>query len=147
MLDGWVNVDRWPVGLAIDRGELAKMGEFQSWNLNMPPWPWADESVDAIEARDVFEHVDDAILFMSECWRILQTSKYLHIHTPHYKCIDAYTDPTHKRFPTEHTFDYWIPGTVLYQHHNATYGGARFELVDLTPDNGSMDVTLRRLAR
>lgn len=137
---GWVNVDRADM-------TLANGPEFMRWDLDVSPWPWKDESVDEIEARDVFEHVDSALVFMNECWRILKPSAYLYIHTPHYRSVDAFTDPTHRRFPTEHTFDYWVPGTLLFIDHNVAYGGARFELVTLEPDNGSMNVLLRRLVK
>ena len=99
-----------------------------------------------IEAWDVFEHVNDPILFITECHRILRPFKYLHLHTPHYMSPDAFTDPTHKRFPTEHTFDYWIPGRPLFERHNAAYGAVSFELVDMHMDQGSLDVTLRKMA-
>lgn len=95
-------------------------------NLDVGPWPWDDCSVHGILARHVFEHVNDPVLFMAECWRVLAPDNLLHIQTPHWKSRDAYTDPTHKRFPTEHTFDYWVDGTELRKHHGAAYSGVTF---------------------
>jgi SAM-dependent methyltransferase len=67
------------------------------------------------------------VLFLRECHRILAPRGELAIKTPHWSHRDAFTDPTHKRFPTEHTFDYWVRGTVLWQHHNKAYGGFYFD--------------------
>lgn len=132
-LPGYVNVDRVKVP-----------GVDQVHDLDVVPWPWDDEAASEIEARDIFEHVADAIAFMTECWRILQPFKLLHLRTPHVASMDAFTDPTHRRFPTQQTFDYWIPDTVLYRN-NAAYGGVAFERLSLAYDQGSMNVTLRKL--
>lgn len=132
---GWVNVD------------VAKQeGVDVVHDLDVGPWPFEDQAAAAIEAWDVFEHVSDPILFITECHRVLQPFKYLHLHTPHYTSPDAFTDPTHRRFPTEHTFDYWIPGRLLFDRHNKAYGGVSFDLVDMHMDQGSMDITLRKIA-
>ena len=132
--DGWVNLDI-----------AAQAGVDVVHDLDVGPWPFEDRTAEQIEAWDVFEHVADPVLFMTECHRILRPFKYLHVHTPHYTSPDAFTDPTHRRFPTEHTFDYWIPGTHLYRRHNAGYGGVAFELLDMHMDSGSLDLTLRKL--
>lgn len=130
---GYVNLDR-----------VAGPGVEVVHDLDRLPWPFEDDSADFLLATDVFEHVSDAIGFMTECHRILMPNCHLRLHTPHWRSADAFTDPTHKRFPTEHTFDYWIPGTVLSKH-NAAYGGVWFDLVALQPDGGSMDVILAKL--
>ncbi|HZR54573.1 MAG TPA: hypothetical protein VFB06_34370 [Streptosporangiaceae bacterium] len=135
-LRGYVNVDR----VQVDGVDVVH-------DLDVGPWPWSDESAEEIEARDVFEHVADALLFMTECWRILAPYNLLRIHTPYWRSIDAFTDPTHRRFPTEHTFDYWIPGTVLYGASNAAYGGVAYQRVHMGLDGGSLDVVLRKLPR
>lgn len=98
-------------------------------DLDAAPWPWLDSSVDEIMAKDVFEHVDDPVTFMTECHRVLRTGGTLRMQTPHWRSEQAFTDPTHKRFPTEFTWDYWIPGTILYEASNAAYGGVAFERV------------------
>lgn len=116
-------------------------------DLNHGPWPWATGSIQRILAEDVFEHVDDPVLFMTECWRLLQVGGPLFIKTPHYLHRDAFTDPTHKRFPTEHTFDYWVPGAGLFELHNAAYGGVGFMPGPLTVQDGCILVTLHKAAR
>lgn len=133
-MKGWVNLDI-----------AAIPGVDVVHDLDDAPWPFTDNSVTQIEAKDVFEHVTDAILFMKECHRILGNGNLLHIRTPHYLSIDAFTDPTHKRFPTQYTFDYWVPGTVYHTAHNAAYGGVSFKKVDLFIGGGAVDVTLAKL--
>src|ERR1035437_8050100 len=130
---GWINVDRVRLH-AIDVVH----------DLDVGPWPFESGTVEQLEAKDVFEHVVDPILFMTECYRILRPHGVLHIRTPHFTCLDAFTDPTHRRFCTEHTFDYWIPETILYREHNAAYGRAEFYLGKLVVDNGTIDVRLVR---
>lgn len=135
-LPGFVNVDR--VQLA---------GVDQVVDLDRLPWPWADASADEIMARDLFEHLADAVGFMVESHRVLVGGGTLFIRTPNVflSQSDAFTDPTHRRFPTWNTFDYWIPGTVYHAEHNAAYGGVSYALVDKRPDNGSMVVVLAKL--
>lgn len=95
-------------------------------DLDRPGWPWFDGQVHHILARHVFEHVENAPRFMAECWRVLRPGGTLDIVTPHWKSRDAYTDPTHRRFPTEYTFDYWVSGTMLNKHHGQAYRGVSF---------------------
>jgi predicted SAM-dependent methyltransferase len=114
-------------------------------DLDTGPWPFDDCTAEAILAKDVFEHVSDPVLFMTECWRILEGDAPLFIRTPYYKHRDAYTDPTHKRFPTEHTFDYWIPGTLLHRLHNAAYGSVDFRSGPMSIKDGAIEVTLFKI--
>ena len=134
ILTGWVNVDR------VDLPGINRVHD-----LNVGPWPFSDGVADQIVAKDVFEHVDDPILFMTECHRILSPGAGLLIQTPYYKGRDAYTDPTHKRFPTEHTFDFWIPGTLLHQRNNLAYGGVSFTRQYLEVSRETIAVTLLKI--
>lgn len=136
-IPGWVNTD------------IAKIeGVDVVWDLDEGPWPWADCSAANIEAVDVFEHVGNPVLFMSECWRILRPARFLHILVPDFRGANAFTDPTHRRFCTPDTFNYWIPGTWLYDHHGAAYGGHErpFECVDRFLKLESLNFTLRKIS-
>lgn len=114
-------------------------------DLDVSPWPIVPGAYSTIEAKDVFEHVLNPITFMVECHRALCPGGALHIRTPYFRSMDAFTDPTHRRFPTEFTFDYWIPGTVLHGLHNAAYGGVSFERVEpVRLDAGSLLAFLRK---
>ena len=87
------------------------------------PWPWKDATVDYIKASHVFEHVADPVRFMTEAHRVLAPGGVLDIRVPYYRHFFAFTDPTHRRFCTELTFDYWVPGTDLYEAYGDGMGG------------------------
>ena len=92
------------------------------------PWPFEDNAASEIRAMDIFEHVMDAVGFMTECHRILQPRGLLRIQTANWEHHTGYDDPTHRRQCTLHSMDYWIPGTQYYQQ-NLMYGGVAFERV------------------
>ncbi len=133
-LDGHVNVDL----VALPEVDVVH-------DLDVLPWPFDDHSVKAIVAQDVFEHVADPIGFMTEAHRVLESGGDLAIKSPHFRHQDAYTDPTHRRFCTPHTWDYWIPGTPLYERHNAAYGAVTFLLDSREVYNGSIFIQLRKI--
>lgn len=92
-------------------------------DLDESPWPWNDNGVTEIRAFDIFEHVTDPLLFMRECHRVLVVGGILNLHTCYWRSQNAYTDPTHKRFCTEESFDYWCPGTYLHSRYGNAYAG------------------------
>ena len=117
-------------------------------DLDVVPWPFDDASAEMILAQDVFEHVGNPIGFMTECHRVLETGGELVMKVPHFRHQDAFTDPTHRRFCTEHTFDYWIKGTVLYERHNAAYSTGRycaFTLSNRMVVAGSIFISLHKI--
>lgn len=91
------------------------------WDLDEFPWPWEDGEVEEIHAAHVFEHVTDPVGFMCEAWRVLQPEGWLHIEVPYWKSRNAFTDPTHRRYCTEETFLYWVPGTWLWDIGGTAY--------------------------
>jgi predicted SAM-dependent methyltransferase len=113
--EGWTGVD-------LFRGPAVDVVH----DLDVGPWPFADAAAHSILARHVFEHVADPVLFMAECHRVLEPGGLLWLVTPHWRSRDAYTDPTHRRFPTENTFDYWVKGTFLREHHGQAYAAVEF---------------------
>jgi SAM-dependent methyltransferase len=121
-LEGAVNVDRANIP-----------GVDVVYDLDSGPWPFPDSSADRIEAIDVFEHVREPLLFMAECWRILKVGGVLYMQAPHYLSKNAFTDPTHLRFCTNETWDYWVVGKPLYESFGAAYGGHThpFEMLSL----------------
>jgi SAM-dependent methyltransferase len=135
---GWVNVDT-----------VKQDGVDVVHDLDEFPWPFGDMEADHIRAFDVYEHVNDPLGFMAECHRVLQPGGALFIHTAYWKNECSFTDPTHKRFLTEKSFDYWIPGTDYNRRYGAAYArGCHFQLADLhldIPGVGDLNVTLRRI--
>lgn len=137
-MDGYVNVDSWH-----------QPGVDVVHDLDVFPWPWKDGEAEEIRAFDIYEHVDYPLEFMGECHRILQPGATLFIHTGHWRDMSSYTDPTHKRFLTEESFDYWVPGTYLNGRYGVAYArGRHFEKADIHLDGGGsglMSVTLRKI--
>jgi SAM-dependent methyltransferase len=52
------------------------------WDLNITPYPWADNSVDGIEMWHTLEHLENWWDAFTECARILRPGGRLHIRVP-----------------------------------------------------------------
>jgi SAM-dependent methyltransferase len=79
-------------------------------DLTKFPYPFKDESVDAIYASHFVEHLDgiERIKFFNECHRILKPSGIMRLLHPYYKSVRAVQDPTHKWPPiSENSYFYW----------------------------------------
>ena len=70
-LDGGINVD----GFEPCKPDVL-------WNLNETPYPWDDNSVDAIFAYHVFEHLENWWGAFTECARILKPGGQLEVRVP-----------------------------------------------------------------
>lgn len=137
-LDGYVNVDA-----------VRQPGVDVVHDLDIFPWPFKDGEAAEIQAFDVYEHVDYPLEFMGECHRILQPGGTLYIHTAYWRNSDSFRDPTHKRFLTEESFDYWVPGTYLNGRYGVAYArGCHFRKSDVhldAPGRGDLNVTLIKI--
>jgi len=76
-------------------------------NLNKFPYPFKDNEFDEVFASHVLEHVDDLVRVMKELKRICKPKARIKIRGPHFACGLAYRDPTHKRFFSYFTFEYF----------------------------------------
>ncbi|WP_161784346.1 class I SAM-dependent methyltransferase [Aquabacterium sp. NJ1] len=72
--------------------------------------PYPDGSVDEIYSSQVFEHLRDLNAVMEECHRVLRPQGLLHVTVPYWSSEGAFRDPTHVRFFSEKSFDYWEAG-------------------------------------
>ncbi len=79
-------------------------------NLEKFPWPFEDNSVDAIFCSHYIEHTPDLISFANELHRILKVGAKAEIIAPYYSSIRAWQDPTHLRAISENTFLYFNKG-------------------------------------
>ena len=95
-------------------------------DLNVFPYPFADNEWDRILCRDVLEHVDDFVRTVDEIWRIARPAAMVEVSGPFMSSVNFFSDPTHKRAFTSKTFDYFIEGTRAFMFG---YSKARFELV------------------
>jgi len=77
--------------------------------------PFKDNSVDEIIANHVFEHVHNFIPLMHELHRICKKEATIKIKTPFFSAWGQYNDPTHVRFFTPFTFDYFKKGNYSHE--------------------------------
>jgi hypothetical protein len=101
-------------------------------DLDVAPWPWKPGASSYIKASHVFEHVASPVVFMTEAWRVLHVDGLLDIRVPGGGYIapglwlpheNGFTDPTHRRHCTPRTWDYWIPGELLFEAYGRGLGG------------------------
>jgi SAM-dependent methyltransferase len=128
ILDGAVALDlgcgnrKLPGSVGVDSLKLPAVDVVH--NLSQFPWPFNDNSADLIFANHFMEHSDDFVKTMEEVYRILKPGGRLVMQVPYFRAVDAVNDPTHKRFFSSHTLDYFIEGTQLFEYH---YSSARFK--------------------
>lgn len=76
-------------------------------DLNKIPFPFENNKFDLILANHVLEHLNNLIEVMEELYRILKPFGLLRILVPYFASPSAFIDPTHKRYFTLGTFDYF----------------------------------------
>lgn len=112
-------------------------------DLNITPYPFDDGSVEEIVADNVLEHLNDVIAVMEEWHRLCRNGALIKISLPYYKSSGAFSDPTHKHFFTENSFQYFSP-----EHEYNFYTKARFKILKvklLAKDFGDRRHKLRNL--
>lgn len=77
-------------------------------DLNIYPYPIKDNEFDKIYAKHVIKHVNDPVIFIQECYRILKDNGTIFVETPHFSSRVAYSEPDHKRF-----FSYFMFSNLL----------------------------------
>lgn len=90
---GWINVDKAHAAAAD-----------QVVDLETLPWPWADNSVDAILLHHVLEHLgqrtETFLGIVKELYRVSKPGAEITIVVPHPRSDDFVNDPTHVRAVT-----------------------------------------------
>lgn len=69
--------------------------------------PFVDNSVSGAYSIHSIEHMHHVITFMEELYRVCKPGAKVLIRTPYYASRKAFVDPTHVRFMTEESFDYF----------------------------------------
>jgi hypothetical protein len=77
--------------------------------------PFKDGEVSEIIAEHVLEHIDNFVPLMHELWRICQNHSIIKIKVPFYSSWGQFNDPTHVRFFTPFTFDYFQLGNYSHE--------------------------------
>lgn len=112
-------------------------------DLEIFPYPFADDSLEEIKAIDVLEHVNNIIGIMDELWRILQPGGKLFIRGPHAAYpLQAWRDPTHRRLFVPGTFDNWDPDTRDGKNYGFYFSKAKFKILEEREVNMGMEYIL-----
>lgn len=119
--DGYVHHDQWQHDDYVDVVH----------NLDLLPWPWADESAEEILAIDVMEHLRlEVHEWMAECWRILRPGGKLTVRLPAWNHPQGYSfrDPTHRRVFHLQSLWYFCPNApgTLWQNFGRYMFGADY---------------------
>jgi len=77
--------------------------------------PFEDNSVNKVLANHVLEHVQNFVPLMHELRRICKKDAKIIIRTPFYSSWGQFNDPTHVRFFTPITFNYFKKGTYSHE--------------------------------
>jgi len=86
-------------------------------DLEDAKFPFADGSCDEIHASHVFEHIRNIIPLMNECQRVLKPKGKMVVMVPCYPAPEAFSDPTHVRFFTTKSFEYFDRRSPLWAAH------------------------------
>jgi len=86
--------------------------------------PFKDSIFDEIYCNQLIEHVSDLIKLMEEIHRVgKENTAMVFINAPYYASFDAFSNPDHKRYITECTFDMFTEG-----HYDSYTTSARFKI-------------------
>lgn len=93
-------------------------------NLDNPPWPVEEHQFERVICKHIVEHVQDLLAFFKEIHRISKDGAVVEVETPHYSCVDSWSDPTHRsHFGSR--WHQWITDPQLLSAE-----GSHFELVE-----------------
>lgn len=90
--------------------------------------PFRDNTVDAMYAYHLLEHLDDFLGFMGEVWRVCKHNALVYVKVPHGSSpFVTWKDPTHKRGLFIATFAY-LDDTYFDGAAFSYYSPARFRI-------------------
>ncbi len=95
-----------------------------SHNLNVYPYPFADNEFDLVDAFHIIEHLDRPFSALTEIHRILKPGGTLHLKVPHFS--RGMTHPEHF-----HGFDVTLPNYFNPLFRDVGYFGIEYELVSM----------------
>ena len=77
--------------------------------------PFKNNSVDEIIIEHVLEHINNFVPWMHELHRVCKNGSIIKIKVPFYSSWGQFNDPTHVRFFTPFTFDYFSGKNYSYE--------------------------------
>lgn len=86
----------------VDRTELVNPDML--YDLNVYPFPWKKESIDAVYAFNVLEHVENLPMVLEQIDNVLKYDGFLYVRVPHCSNDIALGDLYHKRIVNKYTF-------------------------------------------
>ncbi len=90
-------------------------------NLEKFPWPFKDNEFEIIIANHFLEHVSDLIKTLEEIHRICKPGAIIEVKVPYFASAGAFQDPTHKRFFTLRSFEYFDENSGLNYYSKARF--------------------------
>jgi predicted SAM-dependent methyltransferase len=103
-LDIGCGAHKHPGALGVDRRSLPEVAVVCDFDHGLP---FRDGSVTTVYLHNIVEHMDDLVTFMEELYRICEPGAKIYVRTPYYASREAFVDPTHVRYITEATFEYF----------------------------------------
>lgn len=98
-IPGYVQLDKQPEWRGVSADLVADLEE---------GLPFPDRSVDVINAAHIFEHINNFIPLMNECWRVLKDDGFMMVAVPVFPSVIAIAPPDHVRFFVPETFGYFL---------------------------------------
>jgi SAM-dependent methyltransferase len=96
VLDVGCGKKKWPGAIGLDIS--AETDADVIHDLDVFPYPFADDSFDQVLLQDVLEHLREPIHVMDELHRICRPGGRIQLRTPHFSSMLAYSDPTHTHY-------------------------------------------------
>jgi SAM-dependent methyltransferase len=124
-LDVGCGINKYPGAIGIDRNPRSRADVL--CDLDRFPYPFRDNSFDALRAVHVIEHVSDVIRAMEEFHRVVASGGRVHLVTPHYTDFSSFCDPTHRWHLNSFSFRYFGPDHGGFGY----YSPARFREVSV----------------
>lgn len=114
-------------------------------DLNLRPYPFADNTFDLVICLHVLEHVVQLVDAITEIHRILKPGGLLFVEVPYFSSAHFFTDPTHVHAFSSRSFDYFDSDSPLskFDYSNARFSKERVEIV--VPGDGLVNRLIRRL--
>ena len=109
----------------LDRSQLPGVNVVH--DLDVFPWPFPQSSMGNIRIINVMEHLSDATKVLEELHRLAAPECTITIRVPCVNGPDAFSDPTHKIFFNQHSFDFFDPST-RHGKERSYYSTAKFHI-------------------
>ncbi len=114
---GFINVDKQP----LPETDI-------TWDLESTPMPFKENSVSEAICEHIFEHITNFVSLMEDLHRICKHGALVRVMVPYFRYEGAFRDPTHVRFFSEHSFDYFCNGHTFDYYSKAKFKLKKVEL-------------------